>query len=171
METEIKKEYLGGERKNTLKKELIAMKMALISSLESKDPSTQVGACIEKNNKIISTGFNHNPVGWDSSEFPWGRDVKTIGEENTKYPYVIHAELDAISKCSNRNELDGATIYVTLFPCIQCAKTIVAFGIKKVIYGEYRESIESICARRLLEKSGVEMVQMIDKENPKIKTK
>ena len=162
METEIKMEYLGGERKNTLKHDLIAMRVALISALQSKDPSTQVGACIEKDNRIISTGFNHNPFNWDSKEFPWRNDASNIGEENTKYPYVIHAEMDAISKCIDRKSLDDSTIYVTLFPCVHCAKLIASFGIKKVVYGEYRDSIENECSRRLLEKSGVEVVH--DKE-------
>ena len=164
MKTEIKMEYLGGERKNTLKNDLAAMKIALISALQSKDPSTQVGACIENNNRIVSTGFNHNPFNWDSKSFPWRNDASNIGEENTKYPYVIHAELDAISKCSDMRLLDGSTIYVTLFPCVQCSKLIVSFGIKKVIYGEYRDSIENECSRRLLEKCGVEVIQSKDLE-------
>ncbi len=173
MKTEIKSEYLGGERKNTLKHELVAMKIALLSSLQSKDPSTQVGACIEKNNKIVSTGFNHNPFKWNSNEFPWRNDISNIGEENTKYPYVIHAELDAISKCSDMSLLDDSTIYVTLFPCIQCAKLIVSFGIKKVVYGEYRDSIENDCSRRLLEKCGVEVIQSreLEKDNQRIRIK
>jgi dCMP deaminase len=160
METEISKEFLGNPRKDILKHELVAMKVACICSKESKDPSTQVGSCIvSSDNRIISTGFNHNPVEWSADTFPWRNDSSVIGEENTKYPYIIHSEMDAISKCKNREDLKGSTIYVTLFPCIQCAKTIVSFGIKKVVYIEYRDTMDAMCAKRLLEKCGVELVQ------------
>lgn len=163
METEINKEYLGDYRKDSLKKELIAMKIACVCAKESKDPSTQVGSCIiSSDNRIVSTGFNHNPVEWSADTFPWRNDMTEIGEENTKYPYIIHSELDAISKCNNLNDLKGGTIYVTLFPCIQCAKTIVSFGIKKVVYIEYRDSIEATCAKRLLEECDVELVNYND---------
>ena len=158
METEINNEYLGGERKNTLKHKLIAMKIALICAKESKDPSTQVGACIvDEDERIISTGFNHNPINWDSSNFPWRNDVEKIGLENTKYPYVIHAELDAISKCNDIKSLSNSTIYVTLFPCKECAKAIVSFGIKKVVYSEFREGTDFECSKRLLENCGVKL--------------
>ena len=158
METEISKEFLGEPRKDILKHELIAMKVACLCARESKDPSTQVGSCIvSSDNRIISTGFNHNPEEWSADTFPWRNDSSVIGEENTKYPYIIHSEMDAISKC--KEDLKGSTIYVTLFPCLQCAKTIVSFGIKKVVYIEYRDSIEATCAKRLLEKCGVELVQ------------
>ena len=177
METEINKEYLGDCRKDSLKQELIAMKIACICAKESKDPSTQVGSCIlSSDNRVVSTGFNHNPYSWSEDTFPWRNDISVIGEENTKYPYIIHSELDAISKCNNINELRGGTIYVTLFPCIQCAKTIAAFGIKKVVYIEYRDSIEATCSRRLLEKCGVELIDYNDmlnetKKNEPVKIK
>lgn len=176
METEIKKEYLGGYRKDIIKHELAAMEIACISAKESRDPSTQVGACIlNSDNRVISTGFNHNPIEWDKESFPWRNDSKTIGEENTKYPYIIHAELDAISKCCNGRELRNGTIYVTLFPCIQCAKTIASFGIKKVVYAEYRESQEATCSKMLLEKCGIEIVSfdelVKDKQDDNIESK
>lgn len=159
MKLEINKEYLGGERQITLTKESIAMEIANISAMESKDPSTQVGACIvSSDDKVISTGFNHNPEKWNSNNFPWRNDVDNIGIENTKYPYVIHAELDAITKCIANNYLKDATIYVTLFPCKECAKIIVSSGIKRVVYKEYRESKEADCSRLLLENSGVEVI-------------
>ena len=150
METEINKEYLGGYRKDTLTKDLVAIQIACLAANESKDPSTQVGVCIvSKNGRIISTGFNHNPIKWDVDNFPWRNDISTIGEENTKYPYIIHAELDAISKCNNLSELEDATLYVTLFPCVQCAKAIIAFGIKKVVYDEIREEKDTELTKRL----------------------
>ncbi len=159
MKSEINEEYLGEYRKDTLRQELVAMEIAFLVSKESKDPSTQVGACIvSSDGRIISTGFNHNPIEWNIDSFPWRNDVNKIGEENTKYPYIIHAELDAISKCNNLNELKDGTIYVTLFPCTQCAKTIASFKIKKVVYAEYRDSLEATCSKRLLEKCGIEVV-------------
>lgn len=159
MGTEISKEYLGGYRKDSMKHDLVAMEIACLAAKESKDPSTQVGACIlSSDERVISTGFNHNPEGWDENDFPWRNDVNIVGEENTKYPYIIHAETDAISKCNNREELKKGTIYVTLFPCINCAKQIVAHGIKKVVFVEYRDSLEAQCTMRLFKKCGVELV-------------
>ena len=173
MKTEISKEYLGGYRKESMRHDLVAMEMACIAAKESKDPSTQVGACIlSSDERVISTGFNHNPEGWDENDFPWGNDINKVGEENTKYPYIIHAETDAISKCSNRDELKDGTIYVTLFPCIHCAKQIVAQGIKKVVFVEYRDSLEAQCTMRLFKECGVEVVcirKLVDTDNEKEK--
>lgn len=173
METEIKKEYLGGYRKDAMKHDLVAMNVASIVAKESKDPSTQVGACITSSDeRIISTGFNHNPDEWDDDNFPWRNDIGTIGEENTKYPYIIHAEMDAISKCSIKNEMKSGTLYVTLFPCINCAKQIVLHKIKKVVYAEYRDSLEATWSKRLMEKCGIELVcseDVIKDESNKVK--
>lgn len=161
MKTEIKKEYLGGYRKDTMTHDLVAMNIACITSKESKDPSTQVGACItSSDDRVISTGYNHNPIEWNEDDFPWRNDISIIGEENTKYPYIIHAEVDAISKCSNKNEIKNGTIYITLFPCINCAKQIVLHKIKKVVYAEYRDTLEATCSKRLLEKCGVELINI-----------
>lgn len=155
----IKEEYLGGARKKVFSHDFVCTAIASLCALESRDPSTQVGACIsDKENRIISTGFNHNPKEWSIERFPWRNDSDIIGEENTKYPYIIHAEVDAITKCCDRRILEGSTIYVTLFPCIQCAKIIVASGIKKVVYNDRRLNTESICAERLLRECGVELV-------------
>ena len=155
---EIGKEFLGKYREGNLTKDEINMLHAIIAGLNSKDPSTQVGACIvDKDNNILSLGCNNNPKNWNEMDFPWGNDTK-LGEENTKYPYIIHAELDAISKCSNPSEIKDGSIYVTLFPCVHCAKVISSFGIKKVVYAEYRESKEATCSKRLLEKSGIEVI-------------
>ena len=170
METEIKEEYLGGYRKDYMKHDMVAMNIACICAKESKDPSTQVGACItSSDDRVISTGFNHNPVEWNEDFFPWGNDAKTIGEENTKYPYIIHAEVDAISKCSNKNEIKDGTLYVTLFPCINCAKQIILHEIKKVVYTEYRDTLDARCSKRLLEKCGVEIVNINEIEKTDVK--
>ena len=157
MTLKILKEYLGGERKDTLNIDEIAMKIAFICSKQSKDPSTQVGCCIvSEDERIISTGCNKAPNNWNDNKFPWGRDISKIGEENTKYPYVIHAEMSAISNC--KEDLKNATIYVTLFPCSNCSKLIVASGIKRVIYSDYRDNIDAICSKRIFENCGIEYI-------------
>ena len=154
----IDKKYLGGKRVGCLKISTIAEEVAVQASYASEDPSTQVGSCIvSKDDRIISMGYNHNPINWKSDEFPWRNDVESIGLENTKYPYIIHSELDCISKCRDIEGLKGSTIYVTLFPCKECAKIIIAFGIKKVVYGEYRISKETEMSKRLLQESGIEI--------------
>ena len=154
----IDKQYLGGKRTGCLNMRTIAEEMAVSTAFVSEDPSTQVGSCIvSEDDRVISTGFNHNPINWNSDEFPWRNDVKNIGLENTKYPYITHSELDAVSKCRDLSGLKGSTIYVTLFPCIECAKIIIAFGVKKVVYGEYRDSKESDMTKRLFEECGIEV--------------
>lgn len=131
------------------------MGVALLSSMRSKDPSTQVGACIVNDeNKIIGVGYNGFPKGCSDDEFPWDRD----GEQNlTKYPYVCHAELNAILN-SNAN-VKGARIYVALFPCNECAKSIIQTGIKEVIYisDKYAETDGTKASRRMLESAGVRL--------------
>ena len=170
MKTEIKDEYLGGERKDTVSRDAVAMQIAQICSKESKDPSTQVGACIvSSDGRIISTGFNHNPEKWEVNRFPWGNDVRNNGEGNTKYPYIIHAELDAICKCTNLQSLNGAAIYVTLFPCEQCAKIITAFGIKKVVYFERRNTQSEEYSERTFDECGIECTSYQELTNSKTK--
>jgi dCMP deaminase len=106
------------------------MGVAELAAKRSKDPNTQVGACIvDINNKIIGTGYNGLPNGFSDDDFPWS---KTGDFLDTKYPYVVHAELNAILN-SNMN-LKNSIIYVTLFPCNECAKAIVQAGIKQVLY-------------------------------------
>ena len=101
------------------------MGVALLASCRSKDPNTQVGACIvSPENIILSTGYNGFPVGCSDDEYPWEREG-----EHTKYPYVVHAELNAILNASGKS-LRGARIYVDLFPCNECAKAIIQSGIR-----------------------------------------
>ncbi len=110
------------------------MGIALLSAQRSKDNSTQVGACIVNNdNKIISVGYNGMPVGCDDDDMPWERSADS--SLDTKYPFVCHAELNAILN-SSMPSLAGATLYVTLFPCNECAKAIIQCGIKRVVYLE-----------------------------------
>ena len=120
---------MGGKRKDYISWDEYFMGVAKLSALRSKDPGTQVGACIvSSDNKILSMGYNGFPLGCDDDEFPWARE----GEENeTKYPFVTHSELNAILNYRG-GSLEGSKIYVSLFPCNECAKAIIQAGIKTV---------------------------------------
>ena len=109
------------------------MSIAKLSAMRSKDPSTQVGACIVSNdNRILSIGYNGAPNGFSDEEFPWAREGNNL---DTKYPYVCHAEMNAILNYrGSKKDLENAKIYVDLFPCNECAKIIIQSGIKEVIY-------------------------------------
>ena len=128
------------------------MGIAMLSAYRSKDPSTQVGACIVNDrNRIMSVGYNGFPSGCDDDEFPWEREGK-----DTKYPFVVHAELNAILNSPN-HDLRGARMYVTLFPCNECAKAIIQSGIKELIYlsDKYHDTHASIASRRMFNMTGV----------------
>lgn len=130
------------------------MEVAELSALRSKDPSRQVGACIVKDNVIVGTGYNGFPRGCSDKEFPWTKDSKEITE--TKYAYVVHAELNAI--LNSTRDLDGATIYVTLFPCTECTKAIIQSGIKKVVYKSIPEKQKEIeASKKMFKAAGVEV--------------
>lgn len=138
------------------------MGIALLAANRSKDPSTQVGACIvSQDNIILSTGYNGMPKDCSDDEYPWTRD----GEE-TKYPYVVHAELNAILNSGGRN-LEGSKIYVALFPCNECAKAIIQSGIKEVIYlsDKYADTPATQASKRMLTSSGVIMRQLVPTHN------
>ena len=133
------------------------MGVAKLAALRSKDPSTQVGACIvSPDNIIISTGYNGMPMGCSDDDFPWGRD----GAE-TKYPYVVHAELNAILNANGR-DLRGSRVYVALFPCNECAKAIIQSGIKEVVYlsDKYTGTPGNIASKRMLDAAGVKYTQL-----------
>ncbi|MBR3806259.1 MAG: dCMP deaminase family protein [Clostridia bacterium] len=135
------------------------MGVALLAAQRSKDPSTQVGACIvDKDKRIISTGYNGFPHGCSDDDFPWNRD-ETKGE--TKYQFVVHAELNAILNAGGKN-LFGSTVYVALFPCNECAKAIIQSGIKEVIYlsDKYHDTSSTIASRRMLDAAGVKLTQL-----------
>ncbi len=130
------------------------MGIALLSANRSKDPSTQVGACIvSKNNKIMSVGYNGMPAGCNDDEFPWEREGDEI---DTKYPYVCHAELNAILN-NNGGSLAGCKIYVALFPCNECAKAIIQSGIREVLYlsDKYGETPRVLASKRMFTAAGV----------------
>ena len=133
------------------------MGVAMLAARRSKDPNTQVGACIvSPDNIIISTGYNGMPKGCSDDEFPWGRE----GEE-TKYPYVVHAELNAILNANGR-DLRGSRLYVALFPCNECAKAIIQRGVKEVIYlsDKYANTAGTLASKRMLAAAGVKFTQL-----------
>lgn len=137
------------------------MGVSLLAAKRSKDPNTQVGACIVSgDNIIISTGYNGFPYGCSDDEYPWDRE----GTE-TKYPYVVHAELNAILNSKGRS-LEGAKIYVSLFPCNECAKAIIQSGIKEVIYlsDKYEKNESTAASKRMLNSAGVKMTKLLPSE-------
>ena len=148
------------------------MSIAKLSAMRSKDPSTQVGAGIVSNdNRILSIGYNGAPNGFDDEKFPWGREGDSL---NTKYPYVCHAELNAILNYrGSKKDLESAKIYVDLFPCNECAKVIIQSGIKEVIFlsDKYANSENNIASRRLLDECGVTYKRLELKEEKEIKIK
>ena len=131
------------------------MGIAKLSAMRSKDPNTQVGCCIVSDtNRILSVGYNGLPNGLPDAEFNWGRD----GEDN-KYFYTTHSELNAILNFRG-GSLEGAKIYVTLFPCNDCAKALIQAGIKKVIYADdkYADTAAVQASKRMLLRAGVALV-------------
>ncbi len=134
------------------------MGVATLSGMRSKDDTSQVGACIVNNrNRIVGIGYNGMPYGCDDNQFPWGREG---GFLETKYAYVVHAEANAILNSST--DLEGSRIYVTLFPCNECAKLIIQSGIKEVVFLEdkYHDNDIFIASRKLLDSAGVKMRQL-----------
>ncbi len=134
------------------------MGVAKLAGLRSKDPHTQVGSCIVGDNrKILSIGYNGLPKGCSDDEFPW----EGIGETelDTKYPFVTHSELNAILNFRG-GSLEGTTLYVSLFPCNECAKAIIQAGIKKIIYesDKYDGTPSNVASKKMLDAAGVEYV-------------
>ena len=135
------------------------MGVAILAGMRSKDPSTQVGACIVDNdNKILSQGYNGLPRGCSDDEFPWSREGNML---ETKYPYVVHAELTAILN-SRGTHLAGSKIYVALFPCNECAKAIIQSGIKEVVYlsDKYSDTDIVKASKRMFNAAGVKMTRL-----------
>jgi dCMP deaminase len=148
------------KRTNYLSWDDYFMAVAQLSALRSKDPNTRVGACIVNTKKrIIGIGYNGFPVGCSDDELPWGREGNFL---ETKYPYVCHAEMNAITNASNKPELEGASMYVSLFPCNECAKLIVQVGIREIVYlsDRYRDTDIMIASRRILEMAGIRCRQL-----------
>lgn len=135
------------------------MGVALLAAMRSKDPNTQVGACIvDGENRILSTGYNGFPSGCSDDVFPWDRNGD-YGD--TKYPFVVHAELNAILNARGKN-LTDAKIYVALFPCNECAKAIIQSGIREVIYlsDKYATTDSTLASKRMLSAAGIKLTPL-----------
>ena len=151
---------MTGKRTDYLSWDDYFMAVAQLSAQRSKDPNTQVGACIVNTRKrIIGIGYNGFPSGLSDDELPWSREGQYL---DTKYPYVCHAEMNAITNSSNKPELEGATMYVSLFPCNECAKLIVQVGIKEIVYlsDKYADQDLFKAARRILDMARVTCRQL-----------
>ncbi len=135
------------------------MGVSLLAADRSKDPSTQVGACIvSDDNRILSTGYNGFPQGCSDDDFPWNRD-ESKGE--TKYNFVVHAELNAILNAGGKS-LVGSRIFVSLFPCHECAKAIIQSGVKEVVYlsDKYNGTVSDNASKRMLNAAGVKLTKI-----------
>lgn len=144
-------------RKQVISWDQYFMTLAHLSAMRSKDPNTQVGACIaNRKNRIVGVGYNGMPFGCKDEEYPWGREGKP---SETKYPYVVHAELNAI--LNSVGMLDNCIIYVSLFPCNECAKAIIQSGITEVVYesDKYGGTDMANASRRMLKSAGVSVRQ------------
>lgn len=134
------------------------MGVAMLSGMRSKDPNTQVGACIvSEDNKILSMGYNGFPKGCSDDDFPWCREGNPL---DNKYFYVTHSELNAILNYRG-GSLEGAKIYVSLFPCNECAKAIIQSGIKTIVYAsdKYANTDSTKASKRMLDAAGVRYYQ------------
>ena len=129
------------------------MGVAVMSAMRSKDPNTQVGACIVNPQKrIVGIGYNGFPLGCSDDTFPWNNKGDLL---DTKYPYVVHAEPNAILNAIDK--LDNCTLYVTLFPCNECAKLVIQSGIKEIVYmdDKYCGTDTDVASKRMLDAAGV----------------
>jgi len=150
---------MNGKRQDYLSWDEYFMGIAMLSGMRSKDPKTRVGVCIfSQDNKILSMGYNGLPNGCSDDEYPWAREGDDPLE--TKYVYAVHSELNAILNYGGGN-LKGAKIYVSLFPCNECAKAIIQAGIKEVIYDsdKYDDTASVIASKRMMDSAGVRYYQ------------
>lgn len=150
------KKEINKQRTNYLTWDEFFMGVSKLAAMRSKDPSTQVGACIVgSDNRILSIGYNGTPNGIEDKDFPWDREGEPL---ETKYLYVCHAEMNAILNYrGSRKELEGAKIYVDLFPCNECAKLIIQSGIREVIYlsDKYAHTESVIASKRMFDTVGI----------------
>lgn len=147
------------KRKDYINWDECFMGVALLAAQRSKDPGTQVGACIvSSENKIVSVGYNGMPIGCSDDVFPWEREGDFL---ETKYPYVCHAELNAILNASSP-KLQGCKIYVSLFPCNECCKAIIQCGIREIIYisDKYADTDSVKASKRMMDAAGVRYHQL-----------
>ena len=148
------------KRNNYLTWDEYFMSIAKLSSMRSKDPNTQVGACIvASDNRILSIGYNGAPNGYSDDNFPWDREGTPL---ETKYLFVCHAEMNAISNFKGiKKELEGSKLYVTLFPCNECAKLVIQNGIKEIIYLEdkYKDTEGVKASKIMFDECGVKYTE------------
>lgn len=140
------------------------LSVAVLSSFRSKDPKTQNGACVvDTDKKIVGIGYNGLPIGLDDSDGRFWNDHDDSDAENSKHTYVVHAERNAIYNSFGRN-LKGSSIYVTLYPCPNCAQTIVQSGVKRVVYLNVKPHHEgqNRAVKRMFDAAGIELVQFSD---------
>lgn len=145
-------------RKDYISWDQYFMGVAVLSSKRSKDPNTQVGACIVNPEKrIVGIGYNGFPYGCDDESFPWTNDGSFL---DTKYPYVVHAEPNAILNATTK--LNNCSIYVSLFPCHECVKLIIQSGIKEIVYmsDKYNGTESDKAAKKMLQAAGVKTRQV-----------
>ena len=145
---------MSGKRQDYISWDEYFMGVAILSGMRSKDPNTQVGACIvSEDHKILSMGYNGFPIGCSDDEFPWERGGEPL---DNKYFYTTHSELNAILNYRG-GSLDRATMYVTLFPCSECAKAIIQCGIRRLVYDsdKYENTPSVVASKRMLKAAGV----------------
>lgn len=153
---------MSNERQDYLSWDEYFMSIAQLSSMRSKDPNTQVGACIaSEDNRVLSVGYNGAPNNFDDKDFPWDREGDPL---ETKYPYVCHAELNAILNFrGNMRELQGARLYVYYFPCVKCTQALIQAGIREVIYlhdfDHSSKDIDTAASIRMFEQCGIKYRQ------------
>ena len=146
------------KRHNVISWDDYFMGIAHLSAQRSKDPHTQVGACIvTPNKKVVGLGYNGFPTGISDDDFPW---EKHEHYEQSKYAYVVHAELNAILNATT--SLQGCTMYVSLFPCNECAKAIIQSGIRTLVYesDKYADTPSVIASKRMLKQAGITLIAL-----------
>lgn len=149
------------KRKDYIEWDEYFMGVALLSGKRSKDPNTQVGACIvNEEKKIVGVGYNGLPIGCSDDEYSWEREGEFL---ETKYPFVCHAELNAI--LNSTKSLKNCTIYVALFPCHECSKAIIQSGIRELVYlsDKYDGTESNIASKKMLTSAGVKFRQLKSK--------
>ena len=150
---------MTGKRTDYISWDEYFMAVAKLAGQRSKDPNSQVGSCIvSQDNKILSIGYNGLPAGCSDDEYPWARE--NDDPLKTKYIYVTHSELNAILNYRG-GSLEGTKIYVSLFPCNECAKAIIQAGIRTVIYDsdKYDGTPSVTASKMMLASAGVEIVK------------
>lgn len=156
---------LNKKREDFINWEEYFMATAFLAAKRSKDPSSQVGACIvNEENKIVGIGYNGFPIGCDDDKFPWSRDASD--PMKSKYTFVCHAEVNAILN-KNGSDVKNCTLYVGLFPCNECAKIVIQSGIKEVVYmsDKHRDKPHTKASKLMFDTVGVKYRQFVPKKN------